>query len=476
MNIFIERAIDVKLLASMGWTKVTLRALFQHRFNTACDIGRRAFNGFPECDRCKHFDVSIGMFRLKIDLEFRGQVREIRTGYAQMRASLYITDARPGSPLSSPLPYHFVFSDRYRDGISVHDIFESDSECLPILLPYLSEDEKKRLEELRLAEEEAKHASKQQDQGPKVDNKIARASKELNSFHCFDGLPVELQAAIWELSIEPRPIWLQLKDTKTERKRKWWSLRKRKDEQEIDNLPSDDLPHHKYRCNFIYEWATFPESRYTPAILHVSRSARDIGLCHYEAQNSLEIIRQHPNTHRHLGTLQFNMHSSKAMYVSQTHDLWCSVSPLYRHPTRISSDLEDYMGGFRHEIMTHRSYRSLVSQHIREKSVGNRKLSPNSRRTVVVHMDWNYSGDSQTERRRQFKHMTEELRHSEQLIMESVDPKGIYDYDSIELKYSRFGFCEECLKATEVAGEENMQADRHNWSIPSQLPENFIDI
>ncbi|KAF7947473.1 hypothetical protein EAE96_008560 [Botrytis aclada] len=174
MDVFIERELDAKLLTSMGWTKATLNALFQHHFDTPSYKGRRAFNGFPQCDRCGHLNVVIGMMRLKIDLKFRRQLREIRTGRAHMPSPSHTKAAKDGSTLNvivdengniipksqrkiwSPLPYRFVCSDKCKDGISVHDAFENDSEDLPAFPIYVSEEERVRLEHLRLAEEEAK--------------------------------------------------------------------------------------------------------------------------------------------------------------------------------------------------------------------------------------------------------------------------------------------------------------------------------
>ncbi|ESZ97746.1 hypothetical protein SBOR_1871 [Sclerotinia borealis F-4128] len=147
MDTFIEREIDAKHLSSMGWTKATLEVLFKHQFNTPSYKGRRAFNGFPECNRCKHLNISVGMFRLKIDLEFRRQLREIRTGRVQISPYSHVT--------GSQLPYRFVCSDACIDGISIHDVFENDSEDLPSFPPYVSKEEKKRTEQLRLEEKEA---------------------------------------------------------------------------------------------------------------------------------------------------------------------------------------------------------------------------------------------------------------------------------------------------------------------------------
>ncbi|TGO37875.1 hypothetical protein BHYA_0087g00340 [Botrytis hyacinthi] len=174
MNVFIERELDAKILTSMGWTKATLRALFQHHFDTPSHKGRRAFNGFPQCDRCGHLDIVIGMMRLKIDLEFRRQLREIRTGRAYTPSFSHTKAAEDGStwtviidesgntfPNSQrkiwpPLPYRFVCSDKCKDGISAHDVFENDLEDLPVFPIYVSKEERLRLENLRLAEEEAK--------------------------------------------------------------------------------------------------------------------------------------------------------------------------------------------------------------------------------------------------------------------------------------------------------------------------------
>ncbi|TGO63122.1 hypothetical protein BCON_0015g00510 [Botryotinia convoluta] len=174
MNVFIEQELDAKLLTSIGWAKATLRALFQHHFDTPSYKGRRAFNGFPQCDRCGHLNIVIGMMRLNIDLEFRRQLREIRTGRAHTPSPSHTKAAKDGSTLTvivdengnlipnsqrkiwAPLPYRFVCSDGCKDGISVHDVFENDSEDLPAFPIYVSEEERLCLEHLRLEEEEAK--------------------------------------------------------------------------------------------------------------------------------------------------------------------------------------------------------------------------------------------------------------------------------------------------------------------------------
>lgn len=172
IDLFIEREIASNSVALMGWTKETLRSLFKHRFQTPSHKGRRTIDGFPECDRCKHISVSIGMSRLKIDLEFRRQLREIRTGRTRRPAYSHNTNAGVSSLLSSSvdkvgeldtvcqekswsLPYRFVCSDKCRDGISVHDVFENEMEDLPKFPPYISKEEKERLERSSLAEEEA---------------------------------------------------------------------------------------------------------------------------------------------------------------------------------------------------------------------------------------------------------------------------------------------------------------------------------
>ncbi|KAF7908820.1 hypothetical protein EAE99_011690 [Botrytis elliptica] len=174
MNVFIERELDAKLLTSMCWTKATLKTLFQHHFGTPGYNGKRAFNGFSQYDRCGHLDIVIGMMRLKIYLEFRRQLRGIRTGRAYTHFSSHTKAVEDGStwtvivdesgntlPNSQrkiwpPLLYRFVCSDKCKDGISAHDVFENDSEDLPVFPMYVSEEERLRLEHLRLAEEEAK--------------------------------------------------------------------------------------------------------------------------------------------------------------------------------------------------------------------------------------------------------------------------------------------------------------------------------
>lgn len=75
----------------------------------------------------------------------------------------------------------------------------------------------------------------------------------------------------------------------------------------------------------VYDWNTNTECRHTPVILHVSRSSNEVGLRHYELQKSVYKTREEhylPESEVHRSRLQYNLRSSKAMYVSQDHDIW----------------------------------------------------------------------------------------------------------------------------------------------------------
>ncbi|KAF7860349.1 hypothetical protein EAF04_008476 [Stromatinia cepivora] len=339
------------------------------------------------------------------------------------------------------------------------------------------------------------NASKKQGQAPKVKHRFPKSMKNVlakahiggkfSTFHPFERLPIELQNDIWEFSIEPRPVFHREWNIRSKRNKKWGFLKKKLEEVDdteifYDDPPSDELPFwpRKYSDDVVYDWITIPGCRHTPAILHVSKKAREIGLRHYKVQKSLQVIlREHylPQSRlQKIGRLQYNLSSSKSMYISQNHDLWCWESFFYQKKvyaplSKSSKDLRNFMSGFLHQLMTPGIYDKFLF----DKGLifmGDKKSPPKERMTLIIHMERNTRDESRTERREEFKELVKELRLSKNLVMKRSDAAGIDISRSVDLKCSRFGFCKECLKATEdVVIGENMEANLHTWSMPRHL-------
>ncbi|KAJ8067695.1 hypothetical protein OCU04_003301 [Sclerotinia nivalis] len=342
------------------------------------------------------------------------------------------------------------------------------------------------------------NASKKQDQAPKVKHRSPKSMKNVlakahiggksSTFHPFERLPIELQNIIWGFSIEPRPVFHREWNIRSKRNRKWGVLKKKLEEVDdteifYDDPPSDELPFwpREYSDDVVFDWITIPGCRHTPAILHVSKNAREIGLRHYKAQKSLQVIlREHYLPQSRLqkrGRLQYNLRSSKAMYISQNHDLWCWESFFYQKKvhtplSKSSKDLRNFMSGFLHQLMTPGIYNKFLSDKrlILEDFVGGKESSRKERMTLIIHMERNTLEESRMERRREFKELVNELLLSKKLVMKCSNAAGIDNSRSVDLKCNRFGFCKECLKATEdVVIGENMEANLHIWSMPRHL-------
>ncbi|CAD6448808.1 3876c469-062e-4e24-a82c-50320caaba1b [Sclerotinia trifoliorum] len=311
----------------------------------------------------------------------------------------------------------------------------------------------------------------------------ARIGGKFSTFHPFERLPIELQNIIWEFSIEPRFVLHRERDIRSKRNRK--GTLEEVDDSEIyhDDLPSDELPFwpREYSHHIVIDWITIPGCRHTPAILHVSKKAREVGLRHYKAQKSLQVILQEhdpPRFHNRLkGRAQFNLNSSKSMYLSQKHDLRCWESYFYYNkvyePLPIMSvDVRDFIHGFLHQLVTLRTYNRFKfrERFVPEDFIGDEKSPRKERATFIIDMSPNVDNDSPMDRREEFRQLVKELRGSKQVVMPYFDAAGIQNYRTINLKYSRFGFCKECLKATEdVAIEADMEANLETWAKPKHL-------
>ncbi|KAI9649747.1 hypothetical protein NHQ30_002328 [Ciborinia camelliae] len=557
MSDFITRELEARKLNNDGWTQETLTQLFNQDLVLPklppldMPVPYDRIIGSRFCDRCR-YDSMEGMH--KVDLEWRCLLRSIRTGKHRGQ-SLETNSAPEGTKLvdegfdisdnieenvkrishEEVLPYRIVCSKKCEDGVCV--AWECEDFGPSNFPPYIPPKERKRLEQLRLLEEEAQcptytmpgafkacaetmkglmgsktnNASKKQNGASKVRHRITSLIKNVlvkahiidrfNTFHQFLSLPPELQLKIWEMSLERRPICLKIPGSHVNIRRRmgilyeWrydhWQkiISDREDgdselsdistyDPSTDYSTTDDPPYSDYSDGTTYEWATTPGCSYTPAILHVSRNVREIGLRYYQAQNPLEeILRKYhaaPRVgERFKGRLQFSSHSSKAMYISRTHDLWCWIAPFwYSHYSEMTQEVKCFIRGFLHELTSLKAYDALDKYFIPENGLGDEKFSPKGRRTVIVHMGVNEHNESQEERRRQFIEMTENLRLEENPRMEFCDTAGagIFKYHPVDLKCSRFGFCKECLKATKDFVEEDEDVDRHTWSIPKRLP------
>lgn len=164
---FVAREIEAGVWKSNGWTQQTLLALFEQEL-TLPKLPK-PFNpmGCRPCDRCQQPTHITDLN--KVDLEWRRKLRAIRTGKAhdilddcsalvgKVGVRYDITDRTNGNGVESaldPLPYRIVCPRKCKDGICVAWEFENFEP--PSLPPYIPKEERKRLERLRLLEEEAK--------------------------------------------------------------------------------------------------------------------------------------------------------------------------------------------------------------------------------------------------------------------------------------------------------------------------------
>ncbi|KAF7860350.1 hypothetical protein EAF04_008477 [Stromatinia cepivora] len=163
---FVARELEAGAWKSNGWTQQTLLALFEQEL-TLPKLPK-PFNpmGCRPCDRCQQPTYISDMN--KVDLEWRRKLRSIRTGKAQdivdrcsalagtigVRHGIIVRTNGNGAESSfDPLPYRIVCPRKCEDGVCVAWEFENFEP--PNFPPYIPKEERKRLELLRLLEEEA---------------------------------------------------------------------------------------------------------------------------------------------------------------------------------------------------------------------------------------------------------------------------------------------------------------------------------
>lgn len=138
MSDFITQELEAGGLKSDGWTHQTLSELFQLELKLPKlpqPLSRP--DDYHPCERCRqptyHTELN------KVDLEWRRKLRYMRT-----KEPLIL----------DPLPYRIVCPRNCEDGICVAWEFENSEP--PNFPPYVPKDERIRLEQLRLLEEEAR--------------------------------------------------------------------------------------------------------------------------------------------------------------------------------------------------------------------------------------------------------------------------------------------------------------------------------
>ncbi|KAK8905073.1 hypothetical protein QC760_006274 [Botrytis cinerea] len=153
-----------------GWTQDTLMELFEQDLPVSRFPEPNSQNlpaGINHCDRCQQ-PMTIGFIHQKVDLEWRRTLRSIRTGKKNMKVvdhNLSLageTDANiiGGTNKNTtetdfdPLPYRLVCPQKCGDGVCVAWEYEGFEQ--PNFPPFISKEERERLRQLRLAEEEAK--------------------------------------------------------------------------------------------------------------------------------------------------------------------------------------------------------------------------------------------------------------------------------------------------------------------------------
>ncbi|TGO13635.1 hypothetical protein BTUL_0066g00240 [Botrytis tulipae] len=163
---FVARELETGELKSIGWTQQTLVELFYQDFTYIVLPEPSHSDGYRMCERCRDYG-STGVL-LKVDLEWRRILRLIRTGKNHLAIvnndpllagekvadTIDRTDKDASETSSDSLPYRFVCSTRCEDNLRVA---WEDEGLAPLNLPrYIPKEERDRLRQLRLAEEEAK--------------------------------------------------------------------------------------------------------------------------------------------------------------------------------------------------------------------------------------------------------------------------------------------------------------------------------
>ncbi|TGO24656.1 hypothetical protein BPAE_0098g00220 [Botrytis paeoniae] len=163
---FVARELETGELKSIGWTQQTLVELFYQDFTYIVLPEPSHSLGYRICERCRDYGSS-GVLQ-KVDLEWRRILRLIRTGKNHVAIvnndpllagekgadSIDRTDKDASETSSDSLPYRFICQTRCEDDLRVA---WEDEGLAPLNFPqYIPKEERRRLKQLRLAEEEAK--------------------------------------------------------------------------------------------------------------------------------------------------------------------------------------------------------------------------------------------------------------------------------------------------------------------------------
>ncbi|EMR87911.1 hypothetical protein ACHAPC_002877 [Botrytis cinerea] len=166
ISAFVARELETGELKSIGWTRQTLIELFYQDFTHIALPKPSHPLGHRHCDRCGWYgDLST---QQKVDLEWRRILRLIRTRKYHLEIvdndplltgekdanTIDLTDKNATETSSDPLPCRFVCQTRCEDGFRV--AWEDESVEPPNIPPHIPKEERNRLKQLRLAEEEAK--------------------------------------------------------------------------------------------------------------------------------------------------------------------------------------------------------------------------------------------------------------------------------------------------------------------------------
>ncbi|KAM0157903.1 hypothetical protein ACHAQE_002158 [Botrytis cinerea] len=166
ISAFVARELETEGLKSIGWTQKTLIELFYQDFTHVVLPKPSHSLGYRRCDRCGFYDTV--RMRQKVDLEWRRILRLIRTGKYHVKIvdndpllagekdanTIDRTDENATKTSSDSLPCRFVCQIICEDNLRV--AWEDESVEPPNIPPYIPEEERNRLKQLRLAEEEAK--------------------------------------------------------------------------------------------------------------------------------------------------------------------------------------------------------------------------------------------------------------------------------------------------------------------------------
>ncbi|TGO49939.1 hypothetical protein BOTNAR_0411g00070 [Botryotinia narcissicola] len=163
---FVARELETGGLKSIGWTQKTLVELFYQDFTYIVLPEPSHSHGYRMCERCRDY-VSPGEYQ-KVDLEWRRILRLIRTGNNHVAIinndsllagekgadTIDFTDKETSETSSDSFPYRFVCQIKCEDYLRVA---WEDEGLAPLDFPrYIPKEERDRLWQLRLAEEEAK--------------------------------------------------------------------------------------------------------------------------------------------------------------------------------------------------------------------------------------------------------------------------------------------------------------------------------